>query len=441
MTTTEATGTDVLASALDRWFADHGSDLVALRRDLHAHPELSHDEHRTTGIVSGIMSANGYDLRPMSCGTGVFAERPRLDDGSDHDGSDHDRSDDGSGDEESDHGGSHPLVAVRADLDALAMHDLKDVPYRSVVDGVSHACGHDVHTTVAVGAARFLADHPHLATHRVRFLFQPAEERVPGGALDVLRDGGLDGVSTVLGLHCEPKLDVGRIGLRPGAITSAADMATITVRGPGGHTARPELTVDTVEVASRIVTEAPDRVRSSTPDGAVKMVFGAVHGGDAANVIPTSVQLRCSIRTPSLDTWETMEAAVRTAVSDVAAGTGAEIDVDYVRGVPPTVNDPAVVGALRTAATTVVGVDGIHDAEQSWGGDDFAWLTREVAGAYVRLGVRTPGGATLDLHAGHFDVDERAIEVGVRFLVTALCAPLGAPAARSTDPTSRHVDR
>ena len=416
MTATESTRTGVLAETLDRWFADHRDDLVGLRRDLHAHPELSNDEHRTTEVVSAIMAANGYDVRPMSCGTGLFAERHT--DAHGH-GDTH-----GDGDT-----AERPLVAVRADLDALAMPDLKDVAYRSVVDGVSHACGHDVHTTVAVGAARFLADHPDLATHRVRFLFQPAEERVPGGALDVLRDDGLLGVDSVLGLHCEPKLDVGRIGLRRGAITSAADMATITVRGPGGHTARPELTVDTVGVASRIVTEAPHLLRSPGPDRDVdvKMVFGAVHGGDAANVIPTSVRLRCSIRTPSLDTWETLEDAVRAAVASVAEGTDAEVDIDYVRGVPPTVNDAGVVDALRVAAAAVIGEDRIHDAEQSWGGDDFAWLTREVPGAYVRLGVRTPGGRTLDLHAGQFDVDERSIEVGVRFLVTTLCAALDDP--------------
>lgn len=399
---------DSPARTLDRWLAIHGERLVAIRRDLHAHPELSGDEHRTTRVVAELMHGAGYDCRVMSTGTGLIADSPERCD---------------------DLGRSPALIVVRSDLDALAMHDLKAVPYRSTVDGVSHACGHDVHTTVGLGAALFLADHPELLQKRMRFVFQPAEERVPGGALDVLADGGLDDATTVIGLHCEPKMDVGCVGLRSGSITSAADMITITLRGPGGHTARPELTVDTIGLAARLITEVPPIVSASTTGADVKLVFGAVHGGDAANVIPTSVQLRASVRTPDLDAWETLEASVRDAVDGVVESSDADVEIDYVRGVPPTVNDAAVVEMLRAAATDVVGDAGVLDAEQSWGGDDFAWLTREVPGAYVRLGVHDPDGPQLDLHAGQFDVDERAIDVGVRLLVTAACT--------ATDPEAR----
>ena len=394
---------DPVATALDRWLDDHLDRLVSIRRDLHAHPELSGDEHRTTRVVTDLVGAAGYVCRPMSTGTGLIADDafPTSPDSA-----------------------SPSRIAVRSDLDALAMQDLKEVSYRSTVDGVSHACGHDVHTTVGVGAALFLADHPELARHRMRFIFQPAEERVPGGALDVIADDGLVGVSAVIGLHCEPKLDVGRVGLRSGSITSAADMVTITLRGPGGHTARPELTVDTVGLAARLVTEVPHLVSAATEDAEVKLVFGSIHGGDAANVIPTSVQLRASVRTPSLGAWETLEASVRAAIDDVVAPSGADVTIEYIRGVPPTVNDASVVAMLREAASYVVGADRIEEAEQSWGGDDFAWLTREVPGAYVRLGVHAPGGPQLDLHAGQFDVDEDAIEVGIRLLVTAACSSL-----------------
>ncbi|MGB3734437.1 MAG: amidohydrolase [Ilumatobacter sp.] len=391
---------DPVADALDRWLGEHLEQLVSIRRDLHAHPELSGDEHRTTRVVTDIVSAAGYVCRTMSVGTGLIAD---------------------AGPAASDTSTPESMIAFRSDIDALAMHDLKDVAYRSTVDGVSHACGHDVHTTIGVGAALFLADHPELARHRTRFIFQPAEERVPGGALDVLADGGLDGATAVIGLHCEPKLDVGRIGLRTGSITSAADMITITVRGPGGHTARPELTVDTVGLAARLVSEVPRLVSAATANAEVKLVFGAIHGGDAANVIPTSVQLRASVRTPSLEAWETLEASVRSAIDDVSTGSDADVCIDYTRGVPPTVNDASVVELLRTAASGIVGADRIVEAEQSWGGDDFAWLTREIPGAYVRLGVHDPDGPQLDLHAGQFDVDEGAIDVGIRLLVTAAC--------------------
>lgn len=412
MSTEPDAGTDSVTVALDRWLDEHLDRLISLRQDLHAHPELSGDEHRTTRIVTELLAGAGYACRPISTGTGLIADEAEG---------------------RTSAASPTPLLALRSDLDALAMLDLKDVPYRSTVDGVSHACGHDAHTAIGVGVALFLADHPGLAHHRMRYLFQPAEERVPGGALDVLADGGLDGVSAVLGLHCEPKLDVGRIGLRSGSITSAADMVTIVLRGPGGHTARPELTVDTVGLAARVVSEVPALVSAATRDADVKLVFGAIHGGDAANAIPTSVELRATVRTPSLVAWETLEPTVRRAVDEVAAPSGAAVDIAYTRGVPPTVNDAAVVAALRAAAGSVVGSEQIVEAEQSWGGDDFAWLSREVPGAYIRLGVHRRDSARLDLHAGQFDIDERAIEVGIRFLVTVACSTI----PLLDDPTGR----
>ncbi|MFK8022436.1 MAG: amidohydrolase [Ilumatobacter sp.] len=392
MTSTDSTIDDRIEVVLGRWLAEHSDALIALRRDLHANPELSGEEHRTTETVRRLVAAAGYTVRPMSIGTGLFAEQP----------------------------GTTARLAFRADLDALAMHDLKDVSYRSRVDGVCHACGHDVHTTIGVGVAQFFADHPELISTSVRFIFQPAEERVPGGALEVVRDGGLDGIDAVVGVHCEPKLPSGAIGLRAGSITSAADMVTIELRGPGGHTARPELTVDTIALAAELVQRVPSIVDDATADDQVKLVFGAIHGGDAANVIPTSVELRASVRTPSLDTWEILESAVRAAVAEVISGTGAEVTIDYVRGVPPTVNDPRVIEAMRDAGERVLGLGGVTEAHQSWGGDDFAWLTREVPGAYLRLGVHEEGGPLLDLHAGRFDVDEHSIEIGIRLIATTL---------------------
>lgn len=380
-----------------RWVDTHHRQLVAFRRDLHAHPELSGQEFRTTNVVEHALIEAGYDVRRLTVGTGLIADTP---------------------------GAAGARHAIRADLDALAMHDQKDVDYRSTIDGVAHACGHDVHTTAAIGAALFFADHRDLAPGPLRFIFQPAEERVPGGALEVLADDGLVDVSSVIGLHCEPKLDCGTIGLRAGAITSAADMITIDLSGPGGHTARPELTVDLVSIGARLVTDVPplvadELVRIGHSTDTVKLVFGAIHSGDAANVIPTDCQLRASVRTPSLEVWESLEKIVTVAVDRVLDGTGAARSIEYVHGVPPTVNDPDVIERLRNAAAAMGDV-AVVEPLQSWGGDDFAWLTREVPGAYVRLGVHTTGTTRLDLHAGLFDVDERAISVGVQLLVNSV---------------------
>ena len=198
-------------------------------------------------------------------------------------------------------------------------------------------------------------------------------------------------------------------------------MARIVLSGPGGHTARPELTTDIVALAARIVSDLPTAVASRLDDpGEVKIVFGSLHAGDAANVIPTQCELKASIRTPSLPVWEALPDLVAAAVADLTAGSGAECHLDYTHGVPPVVNDAAVTEVVARAAAGEFGASSVTTVEQSWGGDDFAWFTREVPGSYVRLGVRTPGGPTLDLHAGHFDVDERSIDLGVRLLAATV---------------------
>ena len=390
------TAVDATPTSLDTWLEQHGEGLIALRRNMHAHPELSGQEHATTELVEERLRLAGLTPRRLAVGTGLVCDlRPASS------------------------SGERRPIALRADLDALAMADDKQVPYASQNAGVSHACGHDVHTTVVLGAGLYFAHHLDELPGPVRLVFQPAEERVPGGALDAIADGAIVDVDAIVGLHCEPKLDVGSVGLKAGAISSAADMAVITLTGPGGHTARPELTVDLVALAARLVAELPGSVARHLDDPTeAKIVFGSVHAGDAANVIPTHSVLKASIRTPSLGVWEDLPQLVTAEIDRIVAGTGAQAEIDYTHGVPPVVNDATVTDRVRAAATDVA--DAVVAVEQSWGGDDFAWFTRQVPGTYVRLGVRTPGGPTLDLHAGHFDVDERAIELGVRLLVATV---------------------
>lgn len=406
------TTVDTTSSPLGQWLEEHGDGLIALRRNMHAHPELSGQEVATTELVAERLTLAGLSPRRLAVGTGLVCDlRPRANGEST---------------------GRQPVLALRADLDALAMNDEKGATYSSQTPGVAHACGHDVHTAIVLGAGLYFAHHGDQLPGPVRLVFQPAEERVPGGALDVLADGGLDGVGAIVGLHCEPKLDVGIVGLKSGPISSAADMAIITITGPGGHTARPELTVDLVSVAARIVSELPARVASRLDaDGLgadeVKLVFGAINAGDAANVIPTHCTLKASIRTPLPAVWERLPALVEDEICAMLGETGAEMTLDYTHGVPPVVNDATVTDTIRVAATTTVGADSVVSVEQSWGGDDFAWFTRELPGAYVRLGVRDPAGPTLDLHAGHFDVDERAIALGVQLLVETVRQHFASP--------------
>ncbi|MBI1377308.1 MAG: amidohydrolase [Frankiales bacterium] len=372
-----------------------------MRRDLHMHPELSGHETSTTLWIEQHLRDLGLAPVRLAVGTGLVCDLPL---GSPGPGS--------------------PVVALRADIDALAMPDEKDVGYRSQAPGVAHACGHDVHTTAVLGAARALhaVGRDAGVTGTVRLVFEPSEESVPGGAVDVLREGHLDGVGAIFGVHCDPRVDVGRVGTRVGPLSSAADMVEISVRGPGGHTARPDRTVDLAALLGRLLTGVQPAVdaRTGSP-GALRVVFGAVHAGDAANVIPSSGVLRGTLRTPHPEVWRDTPALLRAAVGELLDGSGAEWDIAHRRGVPPVVNDPGMTAVLDAAVRDALGDDGLVGTDQSWGGDSFAWYLERVPGSYARLGVHDPesGKPRLDLHASTFDVDERAIRCGASVLATA----------------------
>jgi amidohydrolase len=294
------------------------------------------------------------------------------------------------------------------------------VSYRSRVDGVAHACGHDVHTTVVLGVG--LALQRLAATggleHGVRLVFQPAEEIVPGGALDVIDAGGLDGIRRMYALHCDPSVDVGTIGLRVGPITAASDHLEVRLTGAGGHTARPHLTADLVTALGAVVTQVPALLaRRVDPRAGVALVWGQIHAGTAANAIPQSGVVRGTLRTLSREHWESLPPMVDELIHTVAKSYGVGVSISHTRGVPPVINDRASIATVERAVRECV-VDGVTtSSEQSLGGEDFAWYLEKVPGALVRLGVRTPGNTVpMDLHQPDFDVDERCIPVGVQLL-------------------------
>jgi len=369
------------------------SELVAFRRDLHAHPELGRQEHRTTAVIADRLRAAGLSPRVLAVGTGLVCDV-------------------GTGD--------GPLVVLRADIDALPLQDSKDVGYRSTVEGVCHACGHDVHTTVVLGAGLALAASPP-PSGTVRLLFQPAEEVMPGGALDVLAEGWLDGAAAVFALHCDPSLEVGRVGLRAGPITGAADMLTVRLTGPGGHTSRPHNTVDLVHALSTLATGLPDALsRLVDPRAGLCLVWGHISAGVAANAIPREGVLRGTLRVLDKNVWQEAPDLVRRLVDGLVAPYGALATVTYDRGVPPVVNEPAANAVLTAAVTSTLGAAAAVPTLQSLGGEDFSWYLEKVPGAMARLGVRPPGTErSLDLHQSAFDVDEDAIAVGVVVLEAA----------------------
>ncbi|MFG2650117.1 M20 family metallopeptidase [Streptomyces sp. NPDC048436] len=392
----------VAASALPGALPDAlRSELVAFRRDLHMHPELGNQEFRTTAALKARLEQAGLEPRVLDIGTGLICDIGT-----------------GQGD------AGRPMLALRADIDALPIPDTKlGVPYRSTVADRAHACGHDVHTTVVLGAGLVLAE---LAAkgqlpQPVRLIFQPAEEVLPGGAPDAIESGVLDGVGRIIGVHCDPRVDAGRIGLRQGAITSACDRLEVSLDGAGGHTARPHLTTDLVTAAAKVVTEVPALVaRRIDARSGLSVTWGRIESGHACNVIPQHAELSGTVRCLDLGAWRKAPDLVHGAIQEIADLYRAKPVVNYIRGVPPVVNDPAVTDLLRESMELRFGPHSVEDTEQSLGGEDFSWYLEHVPGAMARLGVRTPGERTVrDLHQGDFDADESAITVGVELFTAA----------------------
>ena len=260
---------------------------------------------------------------------------------------------------------------------------------------------------------------------RVRLLFQPAEEVMPGGALSLIEEGALAGVDRVFGLHCDPSLDVGQVGLREGPITGAADHLEVLLTGSGGHTSRPHLTEDLTYALGKVVTELPAILsRRLDPRAGVSVVWGIVHAGSAHNVIPASGRIGGTVRMLDAVAWSEAEKLVPVLVEQIVAPYGVHAQVDYQRGVPPVVNDLDSIVLLGRAVERVLGPAGHVPTQQSLGGEDFGWYLDRVRGAMGRLGTRTPGGPTYDLHQGNLRVDDRAVGIGAKVLASAAVAAL-----------------
>ncbi|GAA0939381.1 amidohydrolase [Kribbella koreensis] len=370
-------------------------EAVAVRRDLHAHPELGWHEVRTTELLARRLTEAGLSPRVLPTGTGLICDI-------------------GSGD---------TCTALRADIDALPVPDAVDAPWRSTIDGAAHACGHDVHTAALLGAALVLAGMARdgVLDRRVRLIFQPAEEVMPGGALGVIAAGGLDGVRRIYGLHCDPRLDVGQIGLRTGALTAAADRILVRLTGPGGHTSRPHLTADLVYALSTLVTELPAALsRRVDPRAGMSLVFGRITSGSAANAIPARGEVEGTLRCLDVNAWRLAAELIPTLAEQLAAPFGVEVDTEVTHGVPPVMNDAGAIDVFRAAVEQTIGPGAIAPTDQSLGGEDYAWYLEHVPGAMARLGVRPVGVETAaDLHTPGFNPSEEAIALGTGVLTAA----------------------
>lgn len=363
--------------------------LIGWRRELHAHPELSFEERRTTGVVHRHLIGLGLAPVLLAGGTGLWCDvGPPTDE----------------------------AVALRADLDALPVAEATGLPYESTVPGVSHACGHDAHTAMLMGAATVLTATP--PPRRVRLIFQPGEETNPGGALDVIAAGALEGVSGIFALHCDPHLEVGKLATRTGPITSSSASVTVRLWSAGGHTARPHLTGDLIHATAVLVTGLASvldrRIDART---ATVLTWGKVAAGKVGNSVPEAGELVGTLRSASHETWASLEPVVESTIGELLAPYDVRYELAYQQGVPPVVNDPDCAADLREAIESAVGFENLAEAQQSSGGEDFAWYLEHVPGALGRLGVWDGTGDPQELHRPGFTLDERALLHGVRTFV------------------------
>jgi amidohydrolase len=370
-------------------------EMCGWRRHLHAHPELGFEERETTAYIARLLDDwhVPYD-RPLE--TGVVGRVRGA--------------------------GPGPTVALRCDIDALPLQEENTFDFASRVPGRMHACGHDAHTAMLLGAAQALAGLGNELRGEVRLLFQPAEELVSGGAQKLVEAGVVEGVDALIGLHVQSDVELGAISLREGPIMASDDQFAIAIIGSGGHGAHPHLTVDSLRIAAGLVAELQTLIsRRINPLEPVVLTIGTFHSGTAYNIIAGRAEMQGTVRSFSAAVRDQLEREITSLASGYARAHGAEASVRYTRGSPAVVNHAELVEFLRPAAAAVVGAEHVVRRPPRMGAEDFAYYCQVVPSAFVQIGARNPEiGADFPHHHPRFTIDERSLGIGLRFYLAAL---------------------
>jgi len=375
------------------------AELVATRRDLHAHPELGFEEHRTASIIAGRLRALGYDVKTGVGRTGVVGllggaaaavgDKPAR------------------------------TVLLRADMDALPIAETNDVPYRSTAAGVMHACGHDAHVAIGLAVARRLAASRNAWRGAVKFAFQPAEEG-GNGALAMIEDGALEApsVDAAFGLHLMNNIPIGTVAATAGPIMGSVDRFTIRIRGKGGHAAMPHEAVDPVLAAAHVVTAVQALVsRATDPFDQLVVSVTQIKAGDAFNVIPEEAELGGTVRSMGGRLYDEAPQRLTVIATGVAGGLGCTAQVDYVRQTPPAVNDEPMTGLVSRVAAELVGEKSVLTSARTLGGEDFSFFLERVPGCFAWVGSQNAlKGFDAPHHSPRFDIDEDAMLIGADLL-------------------------
>ncbi len=364
--------------------------LIEIRRHIHSHPELSAQEYQTAAFVAGVLSSNGVHVREAVGKTGVVGEVQGT-------------------------GSARRLLAIRTDMDALPIQERTGLEYASKAEGIMHACGHDVHTTVGLGTAMVLSQLAEELPGNVRFLFQPAEE-IAQGASWMVQDGAMENVTAVLSVHVFPSIPAGTVGIRYGALTAAADDLEIIIVGESGHGARPHEAIDAIWIAAQVITTLQQAIsRTQNPLRPVVLSIGQIIGGRAPNVIADHVKLRGTVRSLHPESRANLPSWIENIVANVCQSYGAQYTVNYRPGTPGVQNDLALSQLLQTAAEEAWGSDRVQVlTEPSLGAEDFSLYLEHAPGSMFRLGVGYENRAiNYPLHHPQFEVNESAIITGV----------------------------
>ena len=384
----QAEKTDLLARMKALAHAQH-AELVNIRRHLHENPELGFEEVATAQYIADYLAGLGLEVTRQVAKTGVVALIRGVQPGK--------------------------TVAIRADMDALPIQELNEVPYKSKHPGKMHACGHDAHVAAAIGAARILWELRDQINGNVKFIFQPAEE-APGGAEPMIAAGVLENpaVDAIIGGHVWGSLESGIIEVMSGPTMASSDIIRLKIIGKGGHAAQPHTTIDPIVIASEIVGALQKLVsRQTDPFESVVISICSFHAGDVFNVIPHSAYLEGAVRTLNNELRHELPHKIEKIIRGITEPYGATYELDYYLGYPVTVNDPGVTETVRRAAISVLGGDKVRVAARaSMGGEDYAYFLNKVPGTYIRIGTRNPEkGICQEMHHPRFDIDEAVLEL------------------------------
>ena len=380
-----------------RSISDFENFLISSRRHLHQYPEVGFNEFETSRFIKKTLESHGLKVHGPLASTGLYV------------------------DIEGHLPGAH--VGYRADIDALPIQDAKHVSYASKNAGVAHLCGHDVHTTTAIGIALLLNENREAFAGTIRVFFQPNEEGQPSGAPMMIEEGILNGLEAVYAIHVDPTLAVGKYGLIKGAATAAATRFNVAVKSPStGHSARPHESIDTIWVSSQIANQFYQLVgRLSDPRNPTILTICRFHGGEAYNVIPNHVEFGGTLRSTSLETRRELEKLMTHTAHNMMNQVEANVEVSFDEGIPPVINDRRLIDHIAQSITSVIGKDAIHHIlRPSMGGEDFANYQQYIPGALIRVGTFSNPRTAYPLHDAHFDIDESAIVPTVNLMTRIL---------------------